>query len=185
MWLDLKFINNNNNKNTHKYVLAIAGCKLNVLWTRTSLFEPGSTTKSTQRGGKHSLSKKDFPNAIKLWDYCLQLKLFFSSIVKQSNPQRDPNELLFFFFPKPKRNWVSTVWIQLSIVCAYNWNMKEKANYTSRMTFATVGLQKKPTTVWKLKLSNRKKNPGRIWGEVFYSKSNVSSVYLDAQVSAS
>lgn len=96
MWLDLKFIINNN-KNTQKYMLAIAGCKLNFLWTRTSLFEPGSTTKSTQHGGKHSLSKKDFPNAIKLWEYCLQLKLFFSSIVKQSNPQGDSNELLFFF----------------------------------------------------------------------------------------
>lgn len=145
-----------------KYMLLIAGWKLNALWTCTSFFEPGSTTKSTH-DGKHSLSKKDFPNTAELWDYCLQLKLFFSSVVNQSYPQGDSDGLLSS--PSPKRNWVSTVWIRLSIVFAYNWNnTEEKAKCTSRMTFATVSFQKKPPSAWKLKPSNRRKLLSRIAG---------------------
>lgn len=111
LWLEVRFKTNQNKK--QKYMLLIAGCKLNVLWTRTSFSEPGSTMKSTH-DGKHSLSKKDFPNTAKLWGYCLQLKLFFSSTVNHSYPQGDSDGLLSS--PSPRRNWVSTVWIQLSIV---------------------------------------------------------------------
>lgn len=100
----------------------IVRCRLNAVWSHTSFVETGSTMKSRQHDRKHSLSEKDFPNTTKLWDYCLQLKLFFSLTVKLSYPQGDANKLLSF--PRPKRNWVTTVWILLSIVSAYNWNKK-------------------------------------------------------------
>lgn len=110
--------------------------------------------KSTQHNGKHSLREKGFPNT-KLWDYCLKLKLFFSWTVKQSYSWGDANKLLSF--TRPRRNQVSTVWILLSIVSAYNWNhIEELANLSNRVTFATVSLQKKPLLVCKLKPSKQK-----------------------------